>query len=106
MTKKAEHPRFIVRLNLNNERHREAWERLRQRGGISYTEAVVGALCRQTEREGMEMLRDELTHTVRSAVMEAAVQYRPALATAPPASEQSMTDADYDAAMDFMDNLG
>ncbi len=109
MIRKADQRRFIVRLNLTNPRHRQAWERLQTRGNTSYTEAIVDALNQQADRDWADIIRTELTQAVHTAVAEVVPSLLPASPAKPmPAadpSDQSMSQANYAKAMAFMDGL-
>lgn len=95
---------FLVRLNLNKTRHRQALELLKQRGSVSYTEAIVEALLHQSDASSQDDLEVKLTKTVRAAISDEMKRF-PAFVSVPPSETSSMTDDDYDVAMDFMDSL-
>ena len=109
MTRKADPRHFIVRLNLLNPRHRQAWERLQARGNASYTEAIVDALNQQADRAWVDDLRTELTQVVHTAVAEAVPALSPTLPIksdmVADESDRSMSQANYAKAKAFMDGL-
>ena len=109
MTRKADPRHFIVRLNLSNPRHRQAWERLQTRGNASYTEAIVDALNQQADRAWVDDLRTELTQVVHTAIAEAVPAFPPATSADPMTvadpSDHSMSQANYAKAMAFMNGL-
>ena len=108
MTKRADRPRFLVRLNLNDPRHRRAWERLQKRGNTSYTEAVVSAIDQQVERELVDDFCDEVKQTVREAVKEAVSLYQPAAAAPAPMPDNekaAQEDENYGTFMHFTHGL-
>lgn len=98
------HINFLVRLNLNKARHRQALELLKQRGPVSYTEAIVEALLRQLNASSQDDLEMKLTQTVRAAISDEMKRFS-AFVPAPPPETSSIPDDDYDVAMDFMDSL-
>ena len=97
---------FTVRLNLNNPRHREAWNRLRSGSG-SYTASVVDALTRETDPSVVFRDADALKAIVRQAVIEALheLPMQPASASAEISGKDEISDEDFDVADDFMSAL-
>ena len=100
---------FTVRLNLNNARHRLAWEKLRSGSG-SYTSSIVDALTKEAS-PGLGLPDAEgLKTIVRQAVSEAMSQL-PLAVQLSSASEETggkveIDDEDYDIADGFMSALG
>ena len=100
---------FTVRLNLNNARHRLAWEKLRSGPG-SYTASIVDALTKEAPHCLDLPAADALKDIVRQAVSEA-VQELPLAVQLSSASEETggkveIDDEDYDIANGFMSALG
>ena len=100
---------FTVRLNLNNARHRLAWEKLRSGSG-SYTATIVDALTKEAAPCLNLPDSDGLKALVRQAVSEA-MHDLPLVAHLCSASEETggkveIDDEDYDIADGFMSALG
>ena len=100
---------FTVRLNLNNPRHRAAWDRLRNGTG-SYTASIVDALTKEAAPVLGLPDAEELKVLVRQAVSEAMSQM-PFIVQMGSASEETggrveIDDEDYDIADGFMSALG
>ena len=103
---------FTVRLNLNNARHRLAWEKLRSDPG-SYTASIVDALTKEAAPAPGFPDADALKAIMRQAVSEAMRELPLAVqpGSASEASEETggngeMADEDYDIADGFMSALG
>ncbi len=99
---------FTVRLNLNNPRHREAWDHLRN-SSVSYTATIVNALHVQTGAPFSDA--ETLKAIVRQAVAEALSTLPVQPVSASSASSESsgkgeISDEDFDVADDFMSALG
>ena len=100
---------FTVRLNLNNPRHRAAWDRLRNGTG-SYTASIVDALTKEAAPDLGFPNADALKAIMRQAVSEA-MQELPLAVQLGSASEETggkveIDDEDYDIADGFMSALG
>ena len=100
---------FTVRLNLNNPRHRLAWEKLRSGSG-SYTASIVDALTKEAAPDLALPDADGLKAIVRQAVSEA-MHDLPLVMQLGSASEETggkveIDDEDYDIADGFMSALG
>ena len=100
---------FTVRLNLNNARHRLAWEKLRSGPG-SYTASIVDALTKEAAPALGFPDADALKAIMRLAVSEA-LRELPLAVQSGSASEETggqveMADEDYDIADGFMSALG
>ena len=104
MSRKVNRIEFVVRLNMNDPRHRAAWEKLQNRGDRSYGEVVVDVLCpvdgtscdRNTIREIVrEVLREEQPMITITPLASASLQTAPA---APIAVEST--------ALNFMNSIG
>ena len=100
---------FTVRLNLNNARHRLAWEKLRSDPG-SYTASIVDALTKEAAPAPGFPDADALKAIMRQAVSEAMSQL-PLAVQLSSASEETggkveIDDEDYDIADGFMSALG
>ena len=95
---------FTVRLNLNNPRHREIWNRLRSGSG-SYTASIVDALTREADPSFVFPDADALKAIVRQAVTEA-LHEQPVSATAESSGKDEISDEDFDVADVFMSALG
>lgn len=98
-----------MRLNLNNARHRLAWEKLRSGPG-SYTASIVDALTMEAAPVLGLPDAEELKALVRQAVSEA-MHDLPIAVQLGRASEETggkveMADEDYDIADGFMSALG
>ena len=98
---------FTVRLNLNNARHRLAWEKLRSGSG-SYTVAIVDALTKEAALGSGLPDADALKAIVRQAVAEALreLPMQPVSASAESSGKDEITDEDFGVADDFMSALG
>ena len=98
---------FTVRLNLNNPRHRETYERLRS-GSASYTAAIVDALTAPPVDPAPIPDADVLKVIVRQAVTEAMreLPMQPVSASAEISGQGEISDEDFDVADDFMSALG
>ena len=64
-----QHVNFTVRLNLDNPRHREAWERL-QHSPFSRTVTIVNALTTQQEQQPWFADADKVKGVFREAMNE------------------------------------
>ena len=97
---------FTVRLNLNNPRHREAYERLRS-GSASYTAAIVDALTVPPGNPVPIPDADALKAIVRQAVAEALreLPMQPVSASVEISGQGEISDEDFDVADDFMSTL-
>ncbi len=98
---------FTVRLNLNNPRHRLAWEKLRSDPG-SYTASIVDALTKEAAPDLGFPDADALKAIVRQAVAEALreLPMQPVSASAESSGKDEITDEDFGVADDFMSALG
>ncbi len=105
MSKKSNRIEFIVRLNMNDPRHRTAWDKLQGRGDRSYGEVIVDALC---PADGTPCDRN----TIREIVREVLREEQPMMTITPaaptvmqtvPASSIGTVDS---AALDFMNSIG
>ena len=98
---------FTVRLNLNNPRHREAYERLRSASG-SHTATIVDTLIREERCTTTLSDADALKTIVRQAVAEAlsALSMQSVHTSAESSGKREITDEDFDIADDFMNSLG
>ena len=100
---------FTVRLNLNNARHRLAWEKLRSGPG-SYTASIVDALTKEAAPALGFPDADALKAIMRQAVSEAMSQLplavQPGSASDETGGKVEMADEDYDIADGFMSALG
>ncbi len=98
-----------MRLNLNNPRHRLAWEKLRSGSG-SYTASIVDALTKEAAPGLCFPDADALKAIVRQAVSEALSQLplavQPGSASKETGGKVEMTDEDFDIADGFMSALG
>lgn len=100
---------FTVRLNLNNARHRLAWEHLKNSSN-SYTATIVEALTKEAAPVLGLPDADGLKALVRQAVSEA-MHDLPLAVQLGSASEETggkveIDDEDYDIADGFMSALG
>ena len=97
---------FTVRLNLNNPRHREAWEWLRSGTG-SYTAIIVEALIKEADHTAAFPDADGLKTIVRQAVAEALreLPMHPTIASAEISWNGEISDQDFTVADDFMSAL-
>lgn len=100
---------FTVRLNLNNPRHRLAWEKLRSGPG-SYTASIVDALTKEAAPSLGFPDADGLKALVRQAVSEAMrklpLSVQPSSASEEAGGNEEMADEDFDIADGFMSALG
>ena len=98
---------FTVRLNLNNPRHREAWDHLRS-SSVSYTATIVNALNAQSGSSSPFSDAETLKAIVRQAVTEALSALPVQLVSASSESSRigEISDEDFDVADDFMSALG
>ena len=100
---------FTVRLNLNNPRHRLAWEKLRSGPG-SYTASIVDALTKEAAPSLSFPDADGLKALVRQAVSEAMrelpLSVQPSSASEEAGGNEEMADEDFDIADGFMSALG
>ena len=101
---------FNVRLNLNNPRHREAWELL-QNSGSSRVSMIVDAIIAAKDNQGQSDLLTQMESTMRRVLGEM-IQATPvplqAVATveAEQAGIGEISDEDFDIADSFMSSLG
>ena len=105
---KSEHRvSFTVRLNLNNPRHREAWNRLRS-GLCSYSASIVDALTKEATPTVVLPDAEALKAIVRQAVSEAlcGLANQPVSALEESSGKGEISDEDFDIADDFMSGLG
>ena len=100
---------FTVRLNLNNARHRLAWEKLRSGSG-SYTSSIVDALTKEAapalglpDAEGLKVL---VRQAVSEAMRELPLAVQPGSASEETGGKVEIDDEDYDIADGFMSALG
>ena len=100
---------FTVRLNLNNARHRLAWEKLRSGSG-SYTSSIVDALTKEAapdlglpDAEGLKVL---VRQAVSEAMRELPLSVQPGSASEENGGNGEMADEDYDIADGFLSALG
>lgn len=109
----SQHVNFTVRLNLDNPRHREAWERL-QHSPFSRTVTIVNALTTQPEQQPWFADADKVKGVFREAMIEVfadmPVMQQPmtsAVPTTEPAPESSgeISDEDFDIFESFMSGL-
>ena len=100
---------FTVRLNLNNPRHRAAWDRLRNGTG-SYTASIVDALTKEAVPSVALPDADGLKAIMRQAVSEAMrelpLAVQPGSASEETGGNGEMADEDYDIADGFLSALG
>ena len=98
-----------MRLNLNNARHRLAWEKLRSGPG-SYTASLVDALTKEANPSIGFPDADELKAIMRQAISEAIrelpLAVQPGSASDETGGNGEMADEDYDIADGFMSALG
>lgn len=110
LTLKNEHQfNFTVRLNLNNPRHRLAWEKLRTGSG-SYTATIVDALTKEAAPGSGHLDADTLKAIMRQAFLEAMKELptsmQPIIASDESSRQGEISDEDFDIADDFMSSLG
>ncbi len=98
---------FTVRLNLNNPRHREALERLRNGAG-SYTATIVDALTKAANPIAAFPDANTLKAIVREAVAEELLKLplKPGSVPAKNSEQGEISDEDFDIADDFLSSLG
>ena len=101
---------FCVRLNLNNPRHRVAWELLKS-SGASYATTIVDALVAVQEGKVQSDLLQQMERTFRCVLDEKlqAVSVVPGaveMAEAAPQAMGEISDEDFDIADSFMSSLG
>ena len=100
---------FTVRLNLNNSRHRLAWEKLRSSPG-SYTATIVDALTKETNPSAVFPDADALKAILRQAFLEAMrelpITMQPIVASEEIGGKVEIDDSDFEIADDFMSALG
>ena len=100
---------FTVRLNLNNPRHRLAWEKLRSGPG-SYTASIVDALTREANPSVVSPDADALKTILRQAFLEAMrelpITMQPIIASEEIGGNREIDDSDFEIADDFMSALG
>ena len=98
---------FTVRLNLNNPRHREAWDHLRS-SSVSYTATIVNALNAQSGSSSPFSDADALKAIVRQAVAEelSKLPMQPVSTSSESSGKDEISDEDFDIADDFMSALG
>ena len=98
---------FTVRLNLNNPRHRKAWDRLRC-GSCSYSASIVDALTKEATPTVVFPDADELKVIVRQAVSEAlcGLPIQPVSVSAENIGKDEISDEDFDIADGFLSGLG
>ena len=98
---------FTVRLNLNNPRHREAWDHLRS-SSVSYTATIVNSLTAHAGSSTPFSDAETLKTIVRQAVAEALSALPGQLVSASSESSRigEISDEDFDVADDFMSALG
>ena len=98
---------FTVRLNLNNPRHREAWDHLRS-SSVSYTATIVNALNAQSGSSSPFSDAEALKAIVRQAVAEelSKLPMQPVSTSSESSGKDEISDEDFDIADDFMSGLG
>ena len=98
---------FTVRLNLNNPRHREAWDHLRS-SSVSYTATIVNALNAQSGSSSPFSDAEALKAIVRQAVAEelSKLPMQPVSTSSESSGKDEISDEDFDIADDFMSALG
>ena len=100
---------FTVRLNLNNARHRLAWERLRN-GSVSYTATIVDALTKEAASfvgfPDADALKAIMRQAVSEAMHELPLAVQPGSTSDETGGNGEMADEDYDIADGFMSALG
>ena len=98
---------FTVRLNLNNPRHRKAWERLRSGSG-SYSASIVDALTKEVTPTVVFPDAEALKAIVRQAVSEAlcGLANQPVSALEESSGKGEISDEDFDIADGFLSGLG
>ena len=98
---------FTVRLNLNNPRHRKAWERLRSGSG-SYSASIVDALTKEVTPTVVFPDAEALKAIVRQAVSETlyGLSIQPVSVSAENIEKDEISDEDFDIADGFLSGLG
>lgn len=100
---------FTVRLNLNNPRHRLAWEKLRSGSG-SYTASIVDALTKEAPPDLCFPDADGLKAIMRQAVLEGMrelqITMQPIIPSEETGGKVEIADEDFDIADGFMSALG
>ena len=98
---------FTVRLNLNNPRHRKAWDRLRSGSG-SYSVCIVDALTKEATPAVVFPDAEALKAIVRQAVSEAlcGLANQPVSALEESSGKGEISDEDFDIADGFLSGLG
>ena len=98
---------FTVRLNLNNPRHREAWDHLRS-SSVSYTATIVNALNARSGSSSPFSDAEALKAIVRQAVAEelSKLPMQPVSTSSESSGKDEISDEDFDIADDFMIALG
>ena len=100
---------FTVRLNLNNSRHRLAWEKLRSSPG-SYTATIVDALTKEAAPDLGLPDADGLKAILRQAFLEAMrelpITMQSFIASEEIGGDREIDDSDFEIADDFMSALG
>ena len=98
---------FTVRLNLNNPRHREAWDHLRS-SSVSYTATIVNALNAQSGSSSPFSDAEALKAIVRQAVAEelSKLPMQSVSTSSESSGKDEISDEDFDIADDFMSALG
>ena len=98
---------FTVRLNLNNPRHREAWDHLRS-SSVSYTATIVNALNAQSRSSSPFSDAEALKAIVRQAVAEelSKLPMQPVSTSSESSGKDEISDEDFDIADDLMSVLG
>ena len=100
---------FTVRLNLNNPRHRLAWEKLRSGSG-SYTASIVDALTKEAapglcfpDAEGLKVF---VRQAVLEGMRELQITMQPIIPSEETGRNGEIADEDFDIADGFMSALG
>ena len=98
---------FTVRLNLNNPRHREAWDHLRS-SSVSYTATIVNSLTAQSGSSSQFFDAETLKAIVRQAVAEelSKLPMQSVSTSSESSGKDEISDEDFDIADDFMSALG
>lgn len=101
---------FNVRLNLNNPRHREAWELL-QNSGRSRVSMIVDAIIASKDNQGQSDLLMQMESTMRRVLGEMIQTAPVTLQTVATVEEEQagigeISDEDFDIADSFMSSLG
>ena len=100
---------FTVRLNLNNARHRLAWEKLRNGPG-SYTAFIVDTLTKEAAPSvgfpDADALKAIMRQAVSEAMRELPLAVQPGSASEETGGNEEMADEDFDIADGFMSALG